>query len=198
VLKKQLILLVAGLSIPAFAGSITIEPAGGFSSDRLAPTVLTFSAGSNQIFGSNGSLDTAVRDYLTFTVPAGLALTAINMLDTDPLGNIGFIGLQAGNQLTLLPSTMTATGLLGWIHYTAANENTNILPQMGVAANGSTGFNTALPPGDYTLWIQDSSPGKFNYGFDVQLVALPEPATWATALVAIAIVILLRRRKRTA
>jgi len=122
-----------------FLSSVGIYPA--------SPTVLVFSEGSNQILGSNGSLDTAVRDYVTFTVPNGLSLTAINMLDTSPLGSIGFIGIEAGNQLTLPPSTMTAAGLLGWLHYTPANKNTGIFPLIGSPKNGSSGFTTALPVG---------------------------------------------------
>jgi hypothetical protein len=169
-----------------FCGSINIEPAAGFSSNGLSPTVLTFSAGSNQIFGSNGSGASSVRDYVTFTVPSGLFLTAINMLDTTPLGNIGFIGIEAGNQLTLPTNTTTAAGLLGWRHYVPTDINADILPLMAAPANGSSGFTPPLSPGAYTLWIQDSSPGIFNYGFDVELSAVPEPATWSMALAALA------------
>src|SRR4051794_5480117 len=100
--------MMGSVSIPAFAGSVNTEPVGGFSSDRLSPTFLTFSAGSNQIFGSNGAGASAVRDYVTFTVPVGLGIIALNMLDTTPLGSIGFIGIEAGNQLTLPTNTATA------------------------------------------------------------------------------------------
>jgi len=191
------IFVIACVTSPLFCGSVNTEPAGGFSSNGLAPTVLTFSVGSNQIFGSNGTGATAVRDYLSFTVPSGLFLTAIDMLDTTPVGNVGFIGIEAGNQLTLLPSTTTAAGLLGWHHYVPTDRNTDILPLMAVPANGSSGFTAPLPAGSYTLWIQDSSPGTFNYGFDVQLSAIPEPATWWTALASLAGVIALRLKPRS-
>jgi hypothetical protein len=197
------LLLIGGLSIPVFAGSVNNEPGGGFSSNGLSPTVLSFSEGSNQIFGSNGSGASSVRDYVTFTTPAGLGISAIMMLNTTPLGSLGFIGIQAGSQLTLPTNTMTAAGLLGWRHYQASDVNTDILPFMSVPANGSNGFTIMLPPGSYTLWIQDSSPGPgstngtFNYGFDVQLAQVPEPATWGTSLAAVAgaTVLLIQRRR---
>jgi hypothetical protein len=119
------------------------------------------------------------------------------MLDTA-VGNIGFIGLEAGNQITLPINTATAAGLLGWLHYTPANKNTDILPGMGVPANGSSGFSPPLASGTYSIWIQDSSPGTFNYAFALQVDAIPEPATWESSLAAVACVaLLLRLRRRT-
>lgn len=183
---SRVVSVLACVSCPLFCSSINIEPAGGFSSNGLTPTVLTFSAGSNQIFGTNGSGANSVRDYVTFTVPSNLFLTALYMLDTSPVGNIGFIGIEAGNQLTLPTTANTAAGLLGWRHYIPTDRNTDILPLMAVAANSSSGFTVPLSAGTYTLWIQDSSPGVFNYGFDVQLSPAPEPSTWAMGLVALA------------
>src|ERR1044072_483076 len=193
------LILITGLSFRAFAGSVNTEPVGGFSSNGLAPTALTFSLGSNQIFGSNGSGASAVRDYVTFTVPGNLVVTALTMLNTSPIGNIGFIGLQAGNQVTLLPSASTAAGLLGWKHYLPTDINTDILPFMSVPNTASSAFTIPLPPGNYSLWIQDSSPGTFNYGFDVQLTPAPEPGTWATSLAVVTgVILLLRLRRRSA
>src|SRR4051812_44568374 len=103
----------ACITAPLYCASVNTEPAGGFSSNGLSPTMLTFSAGSNQILGSNGSGANSVRDYVSFTVPSGLFLTAINMLDTTPIGNVGFIGIESGPQLTLPTNTATAAGLLG-------------------------------------------------------------------------------------
>ena len=193
----RVVTVIACVTSPLFCGIINVEPVGGFSSNGLSPTVLTFSVGSNQIFGSNGTGATSVRDYVNFTVPSGLFLTAINMLDTTPLGNLGFIGIEAGNRLTLPTNTTTADGLLGWRHYVPTDRNTDILPLMAVPANGSSGFTPPLSPGSYTLWIQDSSPGTFNYGFDVQLSPVPEPAKWWTALAALAGAVALRLKRHS-
>ena len=191
------LLLAGSLTLPTFSAVVYDESVSGdFSSSGLAPTSVGLLEGSNQILGTQGSEAAAVRDYVTITVPEGLLLSAITVLDTS-LGTRGFLGIQAGSQLTLPPSTMTAAGLLGWWHYTPADINANILPLIGTPANGSTGFTPPLSAGNYTLWIQDSSPGLFSYGFDLQLQAVPEPATWITSLAAFAGVALLRLRRRS-
>ena len=193
--RKLCLLMASCMAFPAFAGIIYDESVSGdFSSSGLSPTLLTLSQGSNQIFGTNGSTASSVRDYVAITVPVGLVLQSIKLLDTA-IGSIGFIGIQAGNQLTLPPATATAAGLLGWLHYVPANKNLDILPLMAVPANGSSGFTPPLPAGTYTLWIQDSSPGLFHYGFDVTLQT-PEPSTWGSTLAAVVGVALLLRLGR--
>ena len=182
------LLLSAILSVPASAAIIHDEAVdGNFSGDRLNPTVLALAPGSNQIFGMNGSPDP--RDYVTFTVPVGYVLSSLTLLNTSPLGNFGFIGLESGNQITLVPPNPgTAAGLLGWWHYAAADINSDILAKMSTPANGSSGFTPPLHPGTYSLWIQETSNPSpapfFRYGFDLALTATPEPATWHMALIA--------------
>lgn len=176
-LSRTLILLCF-LVVPTFAATVYSESVNGdLSSNGLSPTLITLTAGSNQIIGKNGNQDSAVRDYLTFTVPSGYALTSITLLG-DTIGNVGFLGLQAGNQVTLPTNTSTAAGLLGWWHYTPANIGANLLPLMAAPANGSSGFAPPLGPGAYSLWIQESSPGLFTFDFDLVLTQVPEPATW--------------------
>jgi hypothetical protein len=181
--------------VPSFAGVVWDESINGpLSSNGLSPTAITLLPGSNQLLGSNGSTG-GIRDYVTFTIPIGEFLKSITMLNTA-VGNIGFIGIEAGNQLTLPTNASTAAGLLGWRHYVQGDIGTDILPLMGIVANQSTGFTPPLPSGTYSLWIQDSSPGTFFYGFDLQ-VTTPEPATWTGVLAAVAglgMLQLLRRR----
>ena len=196
--RKLSFLLASCMAVPAFAGIIYDESvSGNFSSSGLSPTLVTLSQGSNQILGTNGSGAPSVRDYVTITVPVGLVLDSIKLLDTA-IGALGFIGIQAGNPLTLPANTGTAAGLLGWLHYAPADKNQDILALMAVPANGSSGFTPPLPAGTYTLWIQDSSPGLFQYGFDLAL-ATPEPSTWASTLAAaVGVALLLRLRRHPA
>jgi hypothetical protein len=194
--------LMGGMAVPAFAGVVWDESVNGtFSSNRLSPTSVAVSLGSNQILGTNGANAVGgVRDYVTFTVPTGDLLRSITMLTTN-VGAIGFIGIEAGNQLTLLPTVSDATGLLGWLHYTAANEGADILPLMGTAGMNATDFVPPLPAGAYTLWIQDSSPtgtGIYSYGFDLGIQAAPEPATWGSAVTALLGLGVLLKRRRSA
>ena len=188
------LVLAGSLSVPMSAAVVYDEAVSGqLSSTGLSPTAVTVAGGSNLILGTNGNLAPSVRDYVTFTVPAGFALESITLMDTS-LGARGFLGLQSGNQLTLPTNTMTAAGLLGWWHYTPADIDTDLLASMSTPANGSSGFAPPLGAGSYTLWIQDSSPGTFEYGFDVTLAPVPEPATVFTCVASLLGLGLLKRR----
>jgi MYXO-CTERM domain-containing protein len=195
--------LGAGLLQVADAAVVYNEngPAGDLSNNGLSPTRLSLTLGSNQLFGSTGRDASGVidRDYLTFTVPAGLQWTALNVLPgTGTIGSLSFIGLEQGGQVTLSTTPTSAAGLLGWRHYSTSDINTNILPAMGGAQNGSSGFSTPLPAGTYSLWIQETGSGSVPYGFDIVLSATPEPETYVTVLLALAALAAYRRRAGTA
>ncbi|HEY7163270.1 MAG TPA: PEP-CTERM sorting domain-containing protein [Candidatus Binatia bacterium] len=169
---------------------------GDLSNDGLNPTVITLTAGSNNIIGTTGG-DTApnTRDYFTVFVPSNLRLVSLIERAGTQAGNVGFLGVESGTQLTLPTNTTTAAGLLGWIHYPPAATDTNILPTMAIAANGSSGFGPALGPGNYTFWLQDSSPGTFSYDFNIVLA--PEPSSVVLMIAGIfALWPIVRRRVR--
>jgi len=182
--------ITAGLLSVAQAGIVYQESVSGdFSGNGLSPTSISVALGSNQVFGTTGRDANAVvdRDYLTFTVPVGALWSGLLVLPgTTTLGNLGFIGLQAGNQVTVATNAVNAAGLLGYRHYNAADINTDILAEIGTAGNSSTGFTPPLGAGTYSLWIQETGTGTSNYGFDILLTAAPEPATYFTMLLALA------------
>jgi hypothetical protein len=156
---------------------------GDLSNNGLNPTVLTLGVGSNEILGSTGQLaGVSDRDYFTFTVPSNLKVTQIiEEAGTQAGGgqSLGFFAVQSGTQVTLPTNTATAAGLLGWIHYGPTATDINILPAMGIPANGSSGFIPPLGPGSYAFWLQDTSAGTFNYGLNVVLAPIPEPSAGA-------------------
>ena len=189
--------LLLSFSACASAATIFDEASIGFSSSRTSPTLLNLTPGLNEIIGTNGSQDSSVRDYVTINVPTGWVLSSLTLINTGSLGAKGFIGIEGGDQITLDPLTVTnAQGLLGWWHYTPADAGTNLLPEMGISAQQSTGFPPPLMSGDYSLWIQDSSAGLFHYEFDLQVTPLPEPATWSMGLVAVAFLLSRARKSR--
>jgi hypothetical protein len=156
---------------------------GDLSNSGLTPTGLTVANGSNQVFGTTGAGTAGVdRDYFTFTVPAGLQLASITLLPGTMVGGASsFIGVEAGNQVTLPTNATVANGLLGWDHYTTSEINTNILATLAIPANGSSGFTPPLGAGSYSFWVQDFNAGPLAYGFDfnVAAAAVPEPgAGW--------------------
>jgi len=171
--------------------------AGDLSGSGLSPTSLgVLSPGSNQILGSTGNVGGTDRDYFSISVPNGYFLAALIELPGTQSGgplDVSFIGLEEGPQLTLPPNTTTAAGLLGWWHYSPANINSNLLTLMSVRSQGSSGFSVPLHPGTYTFWVQDFSPGTFAYAFDLQVI--PEPATAALTLLALAACALSTRRR---
>jgi hypothetical protein len=159
---------------------------GDLSNNGLAPTLLAFGMGNNDVFGTTGKSAAGVidRDYFTFTVPEGMFLTGITVLPgTQTLGALGesFIGVESGPEVSVSTAAATAAGLLGWFHYGSGDINENILPMMGTSGLGSTGFTGFLPAGTYSFWVQEASVGSVNYGLDFT-VATPEPATWTMML----------------
>src|SRR3954451_4530305 len=159
---------------------------GDFSGSGLTPTALgALSLGSNQIFGSTGNAGGVDRDYFNVLIPDGYALASVIELPGTQSGNLSFIGLERGSQLTLPTNTTTAAGLLGWFHYSPASINSNVLADMSIASMGSSGFGLPIHAGTYTFWVQDTSPGTFAYGFDLQVV--PEPATGPLILLGFAL-----------
>src|SRR5436309_12571664 len=130
------------LSVAAQAATVYTESiSGDLSGSGLSPTPITIALGSNQVFGATGRTAGVLDlDYFTFTVPVGQVLTGITILPaTAGLGPLGdaFFGMQAGPQVTVLPTATDATGLLGWFHYDSRDIGTNILPLMGTSGFGS-------------------------------------------------------------
>jgi hypothetical protein len=170
--------------------------AGDFSNSGLSPTVLHLGLGSNFISGSTGSgagpagID---PDYFSITVPSRAVLSSLTVLPgTTVGGDVTFIGVQVGPQVTVSPDATDATGLLGWMHYGPGNVNRNILPRIGTGSEGATGFTGPLGPATYSFWVQDTAGGTVPYNYDLVLtaaVAVPEPTTLATLTVGLVFLI---------
>jgi hypothetical protein len=75
-------------------------------------------------------------------------------------GALSFIGMEAGPQVTVSPDATTAAGLLGWAHYGPADINTNILPAMGIPAEGSSGFTAPLGQDSTHFGSRSSVPAR--------------------------------------
>jgi hypothetical protein len=174
-----LTMLANAHALPVYSESVN----GDLSGSGLSPTVITLAEGFNEIVGTTGqSGGVSDRDYFTVTVPTNLKLAQLIEEAGTEAGQSGafargFLGLQSGTQVTLATNTVTATGLLGWTHYVPTPTDIDILPAMGIAANGSTGFVPPLGPGTYAFWLQDTTPGTFNYRLN--LVLVPEPSAGA-------------------
>jgi hypothetical protein len=202
--RCALALAAVGLVGAAAArGSVIYDESvsGDLSNSGLAPTVLSVSPGSNQVFGTTGKTAAIDRDYFTIVVPNGMVLSAITLLPgTQTLGTLGqsFIGVQAGPEVTVSTSATTATGLLGWYHYDTADIGSNILADMGSGGLGATDFSSTLPAGTYSFWVQEASAGTVAYGLDFAITAAAEPVSWPMVMAALGLLILYPVRKRIA
>ena len=194
---------LASLSSSPAAGAVAYDEAvsGDLSNSGLSPTAVSFGVGENRVLGTSGHDPSGAidRDYFTFMIGADERLTALDILPNTQTLGFSFIGLEAGNQVTLATNTTTAAGLLGWAHYGAADIGTDILDNMSIAANGSSGFTRPLGPGTYSVWVQEISPGgSVPYGFDFIVAQVPEPSGWAMLLAGFGLLGLAFRRRRAA
>ncbi len=167
---------------------------GDISNNRLAPTSMTLSAGSNDVIGSVVGNPSDI-DYLTINVPTGDELSQIILESFTSTDQKGFIGIQAGTTFTQPPTGTDVTQLLGYTHFGpgAGNVGADILPSMGTGA-GSQGFTAPLAAGPYTFWIQQLG-ALTNYDFNFVVRPVPEPASWALAAMAGGLLALVARRR---
>ena len=206
--------LSAALSIVGTTASATAYnegTQGDLSNSPTAPTNIgTLTNGNNYIVGSSvpsgaaipgghGALANQDNDFFTFTVPTGDALTHFDLLGNTSIvaGDRFFLGIYSGATAPVDPSNPTPAGLLGYTLPGVPQIGTDVLPAL--AASNEPGFPTlasnfsgSLPAGQYTVWIVDGDQ-PLHYGVDLQVAAVPEPATWALMLVGLAGAMLRRR-----
>jgi PEP-CTERM motif len=162
--------------------------------DPTSLTPLAFAAGDNIVYGATGNFD---NDYFSFTIAPGEELKALTALPTVPPQTDSdrfFIGIAAGPTVPDISTFMdgsgnfvTASGLLGWTLFHEGDGN--ILPALGSASSadfppfpGAAGFQGALGPGTYSMWVLDGDPPAGRaYSLDFT-VGVPEPASWALML----------------
>jgi hypothetical protein len=136
---------------------------GDLSGNRFAPTNLPLSVGTSSIAGSMSFSD---KEYFTVVIPANDQLSSINLTGWEGDDFLGFIAVQAGNQMTVPPETGDATGLLGWFHVGDFAIGNDILPFIGQGSFGATGFTPPLTSGAYTFWLQQIDGLLVTYSFD--------------------------------
>src|SRR5689334_18353067 len=101
------------LSSSASATSYDESVNGDLSNDRLNPTALTLTQGSNMITATSMSGDI---EYFRLTVPAGRRLSAVVVVGNTS-ATLSFIAVQAGNQFTEPPTGTVVGNLLGYSHF---------------------------------------------------------------------------------
>jgi hypothetical protein len=148
--------------------------AGDLSNDPAAPTPLMFNAGNNVVTGTVTSTAPAdTRDFLTFTIAPGHALTALRLdryrdLPGGGPGNRGFHAISTG-PTSAIPSAATAGSFLGGDHVDGIAEGTDLLPALADAMPAGTGFTIPLGPGTYSYVIQQTGPQTSGYSLTFEV-----------------------------
>lgn len=170
---------------------------GDLSNDGLTPSVVALAAGTTTVVGATGRavaggpVDT---DYFSIVVPAGHVLESMFLQQgVSVVGGGSFLGLMAGPQFTVPPTTGTAAGLLGWTVYSDGNIGSDLLLAMSVPALGSSGFEIPLPAGAYSFWVQETGVGVATYSFALNVSAVPDVPPALSLLGGLALLAALRR-----
>jgi hypothetical protein len=150
---------------------------GDLSGDPAAPTAVKLGLGDNTISGTVTTTAPAdTRDFVTFSVPHGLQLTALHLaryrdLPSGEPGNRGFHAIAAG-PTSAIPGGATEASFLGGDHVDGIAEGTDLLPALADGEPAGTGFSIPLGEGTYTYVIQQTGPQLIGYAlvFSLRLV----------------------------
>jgi hypothetical protein len=170
--------LTAALSAGGVSADLSYTEAidGELSSDRLAPTFITLTPGSNRItgtFGPSGVFDVWDLDYVTITIPAGHSLVALTLVSVSVGGAVSFIGLEEGEHITVPLESPDPAPLLGWTHFGNADEALDLLPAIA-AGPGAMGFTPPLAARQYALWIMELDMSQ-THSYSFYLSIVPDP-----------------------
>jgi hypothetical protein len=192
------IISAALISMGSVAQATSYDEAtsGDLSNNAASPTSIgSLSLGDNVISGAtipSGPLNPITHsrsvvdnDYVTFVVPTGRVLSAVDVETgtiLEPTDRM-FFGIANGSDVYVDPSFTSAKGLLGWTLVNASAVGTNVLPALGLSAPpnfpaipGATGFSGSLGAGPYTILLLDGdSPA--TYKLDLVVSNVPEPST---------------------
>ena len=167
---------------------------GDLSEDYLNPTQLEIKGVNNHVIFTTIDLQgDPDREYFTFTIAAGYELSSVilDVFDTTPEFNLGFIAIASGSQFPTPPSAPDPGAMLGYALVGTTDAGNDILPLMAEGA-GSQGFVGPLGAGDYSIWAQETSIAVDQW--DLNFVVTEVPAPGALALVGLGGMILRRRR----
>lgn len=167
---------------------------GDLSEDYLNPTQLEVKGVNNHVvFTSIDLPGDPDREYFTFTIDAGYELSAVilDVFNTNPEFNLGFIAIASGSQFPTPPSAPDPAEMLGYALIGTPDVGNDILQLMG-EGSGAQGFTGPLGAGSYSIWAQETSISLDEW--DVNFIVTEVPAPGVLALFGLATVALRGRR----
>lgn len=188
--------LAAITAAAAFAASTSAQVIwdeaidGDLSSDHLNPTLLSFTPGSNLVFGDTSPNPNLDPDYFTMVIPTGYELSSIIFEEYVSGDDQAFFAVEVGSQITDpgSPAALLSATLIGAIPGTMqGDELLDNLQNPDIFG----GFSGNLGEGTYTFWYQETANAT-DYGFNFVLTPIPAPASATLMLGGL----LLARRRR--
>ena len=154
---------------------------GELSADPNAPTFISVGEGDNTVIAVTDQ-DGDDRDIFTFNVADGYQLVGVildifNTNTGDP-NNLGFIGFSAGDVLGTDPLAPDPTALLGYALVDEGDSGTDIFDVMA-QGGGAQGYDGPLGAGDYTFWLQETSPSADDWAVTFVINQVPSPGALA-------------------
>lgn len=163
--------LTAALALPAGAAVVHDETVNGdLSTNPAAPTALVFAQGGNTVAGTvrNAGAPADPQDYITFTVPAGQKLLALNLVFYSP-ANLSFAAFNSG-ATSFIPSVATDPMFLSGIHVSGSDFGTDLMPLFvtnNVTSNALS--DPWLTGGTYCFVIQQANTTLTTYRLEFVL-----------------------------
>lgn len=198
----SLIFLALGFVPPeAFAFSYDEGDATDLSDDRLNPTILALSIGTNSLNATTGLLPDFTLDveYVRLDLSPNTRLDQIIMRSFEAqFDGLAFIAVQQGTTFTVPPGQAGSDidQILGYAHFGPYGESVvgeDILDDIG-RGFGAIGFSGPLEGSSYTFWIQQTG-SLTTYQLDFMVSAVPEPASAALLACLMTGMLLIRRRR---
>jgi len=192
------------LVVAATAAATNYDEAihGDLSGDRLNPTQLALSAGTNSLSATSGAFGEEEieydREYVRIDLPANHQLDSIRLQAYDSPDGTAFVGLQDGTTFSFEPddAIMNIGNMRGYAHFGPGeghNIGDDILPAIAAGA-GAMGFTPPLTGSSYTFWLQQTGAST-TYQLDFIVTNVPEPASALLMCTAIAAAAALVRRR---
>ena len=182
----------AALVAPALAVNYDEVVDGDLSNDRFNPTPFTLQVGLNTIrmnVVDSNDFDTGDIDYFSITIPVGLQLDSIFLLESSvPHGafdSIAFVGVAAGPIFPIDPMFIDPEPLLGFVLTAPELVGTDITADLGLSA-------PVAGERVYSFWVQQTGFDLTTVALDFNVSVIPSPAS--APLLALGALALRRRR----
>ncbi|MBC03911.1 MAG: hypothetical protein CMJ34_11515 [Phycisphaerae bacterium] len=157
---------------------------GDLSGNAVAPTSL--GTIEDAVLLVKGSVRTPIdtRDYFTLTIPKGVTLDSMRLIDyydgsTGGFGNTSYVMIDDG-PTSVIPANSTSGDFLGGSHLNRVrfpNATTNMLDRLSGAPQGGSGFSYPLGPGTYTFNVQQTGSQENVYEIQFEFGGFAEPCT---------------------